>query len=208
MKAFYLIFGLLIVLAMGCGEATPETQAENSEDAAVVADDQQEVEETTPEEVVEERADNEIMISGTNRDEYSPALDGLMEIGSAFAEDRLSSGVTFLIATYEVEEDPQFGWSVPVGVPEVPEDGLILTCRIVAPEGLQVGEYTSEDSEVGRIGNISLYHSSGRINPLGRTTVVITEIAEEYILGEISGVGETEFQQFPTLNGHFKLAIL
>ncbi len=206
MKAFYLIFGLLIVLAMGCGEATPETQAENTEDATVVADDQQE--EAIPVEVVEEPADNEIMISGTNRDEYCPDIDGLMEIGSAFAEDRLSSGATFLISTYEVEEDPQFGWSVPTGVPDVPEDGLILTCRIVASEGLQVGEYTSEDGEFGRIGNIALFHSSGRINPIGSTTIVITEITEEYIKGEISGIGETEYQQFPTLNGHFKLAIL
>ncbi len=207
MKAFYLILGLLIVLAMGCGEATPETQAENTEDATAVADGQQE-EEAIPVEVVEEPADNEIMISGTNRDEDYPDLDGLMEIGSAFAEDRLSSGATFLIATYEVEEDPQFGWSVPVGVPEVPEAGLILTCRIVASEGLQVGEYTSEDGEFGRIANIALFHSSGRINPLGSTTIVITEITEEYITGEISGIGETEYQQFPTLNGHFKLAIL
>jgi len=208
MKAFYLILGLLIVLAMGCGEATPETQAENTEDATVATDGQQEVDEVIPEEAVEEPADNEIMISGTNRDEDYPDLDGLMEIGSAFAEDRLSSGATFLIATYEVEEDPQFGWSVPVGVPEVPEDGLILTCRIVASEGLQVGEYTSEDGEFGRIANLALFHSSGRINPLGSTTIVITEITEEYITGEISGIGETEYQQFPTLNGHFKLAIL
>jgi len=205
MKTIYLMLGLLIVLAMGCGEATPETQAENTEDAAVVADGQ---EEAIPEEVIEEPVDNEIMISGTNRDENYPNLDGIMEIGSAFAEDRLSSGVKFLISTYEVEEDPQFGWSVPTGVPTVPEDGLILTCYIVASEGLQVGEYTSEDGEVGRIANIGLYHSSGRINPIGSTTIVITEITEEYILGEISGIGETEYQQFPTLNGNFKLAIL
>ncbi len=205
MKVFYSVLGLLIVLAVGCGDATPETQAENTEDAAVVADGQEEV---TPVEVVEEPADNEIMISGTNRDEYCPDIDGLMEIGSAFAEDRLSSGVTFLISTYVVEEDPQFGWSVPVGVPEVPEDGLILTCRIVASDGLQVGEYTSEDGEFGRIGNIALFHSSGRINPLGSTTIVITEITDEYITGVIRGIGETEYQQFPTLNGPFKLDIL
>ena len=37
MKVFYSVLGLLIVLAMGCGDATPETQAENTEDAAVVA---------------------------------------------------------------------------------------------------------------------------------------------------------------------------
>ncbi len=208
MKTFYLMLGLLIVLAMGCGEATPETQTENTEDAAVVADGQ---EEATPEEVIEiieEPADNEIMISGTDRDEDYPNLDGIMEIGSAFAEDRLSSGVKFLISTYEVQEDPQFGWSVPTGVPTVPEDGLILTCYIVASDGLQVGEYTSEDGEFGRIANIGLYHSSGRINPLGNTTIVINEITDEYILGEISGIGETEYQQFPTLNGNFKLAIL
>jgi len=205
MKVFYLVLGLLIVLAMGCGEATSETQAENAEDATVVADGQEEV---TSVEVVEELADNEIMISGTNRDENYPDLDGLMEIGSAFAEDRLSSGVNFLISTYEVEEDPQFGWSVPVGVPDVPEDGLILTCRIVASDGLQVGEYTSEDGEFGRIGNIALFHSSGRINPIGSTTIVITEITDEYIRGIISGIGETEYQQFPTLNGPFKLNIL
>jgi len=208
MRTFYLISGLLIVLALGCGEATPETQTENTESAAVVADGQQEVEEVTPEEVIEEPADNEIMISGTNRDENCPDLDGPMEVVTAFAEDRLSSGATFLIATYEVEEDPQFGWSVPVGVPSVPEDGLILTCRISASDGLQVGEYTSEDGEFGRISNIGLFHSSGRINPIGSTTIVITEITDEYIKGEISGVGETEYQQFPTLNGHFKLDIL
>jgi len=206
MKISYLMFGLLIVLAMGCGEATPETQAENAVDATAVADGQQE--EVIPEEVVEEHADNEIMISGTNRDEYCPDIDGLMEIGSAFAENRLSSGVTFLISTYEVQEDPQFGWSVPVGVPDVPENGLILTCTIIAPDGLQIGEYTSEDGEFGRIGNIALFHSSGRINPLGSTTIAITEITDEYIRGEISGIGETEFQQFPTLNGYFKLDIL
>ena len=205
MKTFYLILGLLIVLAIGCGEATPETQTDNTEEAAVIADA---TEEAAPEVVVEYTVDNEIMISGTNRDEYCPDLDGLMEIASAFAEDRLSSGATFLISTYEVQEDPQFGWSVPVGVPDVPEDGLILTCTIVAPEGLQVGEYTSEDGEFGRIGNIALFHSSGRINPLGSTTIVITEITDEYIKGEISGIGETEYQQFPTLNGHFKLDIL
>jgi len=208
MKAFYLMLGLLIVLAMGCGEATPETQSENTGEATVAADDQQEVEEVTPEEVIEEPADNEIIISGTNRDENLPDLDGLMEVVSAFAEDRLSSGVTFLIANYEVEEDPQFGWSVPAGIPSVPEGGLILTCRISASDGLQVGEYTSEDGESGRISNIGLFHSSGRINPIGNTTIVITEITDEYIKGEIRGIGETEYQQFPTLNGHFKLAIL
>ena len=206
MKILYLVFVILLVLATGCGEATPETQAENTEDATDIAADQQE--EATPEAVVEDIVDNAIMISGTNRDEHCPDIDGLMEIGSAFAEDRLSSGVTFLISTYEVQEDPQFGWSVPVGVPDVPEDGLILTCRIIASEGLQVGEYTSEDGEFGRIGNIALFHSSGRINPIGSTTIVITEITDEYIRGEISGIGETEYQQFPTLNGQFKLDIL
>ncbi len=201
MKTLYIMLSLLIVLVVGCGEATPEPQAETTEDAAAVVADVQE-------EVVEEPADNEIMIAGTDRDEDYPNLDGLMEVNSAFAEDRLSSGVKFLISTYEVQEDPQFGWSVPTGVPTVPEDGLILTCYIVASDGLQVGEYTSEDGEVGRIANIGLYHSSGRINPIGSTTIVINEITEEYILGEISGIGETEYQQFPTLNGHFKLAIL
>ncbi|MCK5035631.1 MAG: hypothetical protein KAS73_07055 [Candidatus Sabulitectum sp.] len=205
MKVFYSVLGLLIVLAMGCGDATPETQAENTEDAAVVADGHEEV---TPVEVVEEPADNEIMLSGFNREDNYPDLDGLMEIGSAFAEDRLSSGANFLISTYEVEEDPQFGWSVPVGVPSVPEDGLILTCRISASDGLQVGEYTSDDGEFGRISNIALFHSSGRINPLGSTTIVVTEITDEYIKGVIRGVGETEYQQFPTLNGPFKLDIL
>ncbi|MCK5841036.1 MAG: hypothetical protein KAH31_02625 [Candidatus Sabulitectum sp.] len=205
MKVFYSVLGLLIVLAVGCGEATPETQAENTEDATVAADGQEEV---TPAEVVEEPADNEIMLSGFNREDNYPDIDGLMEIGSAFAEDRLSSGANFLISTYEVEEDPQFGWSVPVGVPSVPADGLILTCRISDSDGLQVGEYTSEAGESGRISNIGLFHSSGRINPLGSTTIVITEITDEYIKGVIRGVGETEYQQFPTLNGPFKLDIL
>lgn len=203
MKVFFLMLGLL-VLAMGCGEATPETQAETTEDATAVADSQEEV----VEEVVEEPADNDIIIAGTDRDEHFPNIDGQMEVVSAFAEEGFNYGVTFLISTYEVEEDPQFGWSVPVGIPSVPEGGLILTCRLNVEDGLQLGEYTSEDNELGRIGNIGLYHSSCRINPISSPVIVITEVTDEYIIGEISTVGETEFQQFASLNGHFKLDIL
>ena len=194
----------LLVLAMGCGEATPETQAENTEDATDIADVQEEV----VEEVVEEIADNDIIISGTERDEDFPNIDGQMEVVSAFAEEGFDYGVEFLISTYQIEEDPQFGWSVPTGIPSVPEGGLILTCRLNVEDGLQVGEYTSEDNELGRIGNIGLYHSSCRINPISSPVIVITEVTDEYIKGEISTVGETEYQQFAAINGHFKLEIL
>ena len=95
--------------------------------------------------------------------------------------------------------------SAPVGNPDVPEGGIIFRASIHASGQLAVGEYTRDANDLGRMTHISVYHSSGRINPLGQHTIVITEITDEHICGEINGVGETELQRFPTLSGRFRL---
>lgn len=133
----------------------------------------------------------------------SEGLDGEMDIVTEFADVTLGESADLVFATYEIEEDPQFGLSAPVGDPGAPDGGLIFQVSLDGDGEIVAGEYPDDDDAAARISFISMYNGSERINPLGDHTLTITEITEEQICGEITGVGETDLQSFPYLEGTF-----
>lgn len=150
----------------------------------------------------------------------SDGVDGPVEVATAITDDGphpanttdADGTLSMALATYELEADPQFGLSIPVGVPGVPAGELIyvVTLALDDPEGvIAVGDTfadaTGEDTgAAGRIANHGLYSgTAGRINPLGQTTIEITTLTDEQVCGTITAVGETELQSFPTLTGTF-----
>lgn len=157
---------------------------------------------------------NDLAVAGSDAD------DGPVEVAMAITDDGPHPDNTVdsdgylsgAIATYELEADPQFGLGIPVGVPEVPADGLIYTFTVSledAEDTIAAGDTftdTAGDTEdtTGSIANHGLYSgTSGRINPLGDTTIEITEITDEQVCGTITAVAETEIQSFPTFTGTF-----
>ncbi len=204
------------LLLTGCGGSDDaDTTAPESTAAPTDAPDGDEA--PTPQQVPEEPDDecrNDLVVTGSEDD------DGPVSVAMAIADDGphpantvdSDSILSGAIATYELEADPQFGLGIPVGVPDVPDDGLIYvftltltdTAGTIAAGSTFTDAAEGEGDATGRIANHGLYSgTSGRINPLGPTTIEINEITDEWVCGTITSVGETDIQTFPTLNGTF-----
>ncbi|MCB9371903.1 MAG: hypothetical protein H6518_03875 [Microthrixaceae bacterium] len=153
--------------------------------------------------------------------------EGEVDVLTAFA-DGTGGDATLVFADYEVEADPQFGLSAPVGDPEVPVGGLIMVISITTGgEGdLTTGEYRALEPGEGAVsspGDLTdpdasipeippsvnfeaLYLGDDRIIPLGEHSVTLTEVTDTQLCGELTGdTGETELQSdgFPVLTGTF-----
>lgn len=205
------------LLLTGCsgsdGDATDTDPPEDTVTTTAPDDDA----DTVPQQVPEEPTDdcvNDLVVTGSEADDGPVAVvtaitDDGPHPANTVDSDAILSGA---VATYALEPDPQFGLSIPVGVPEVPDDGLIylftLTLDDTAGTIAAGATFTdaaegTEDAD-GRIANHGLYSgASGRINPLGPTTIEINEIDDEWVCGTITSVGRTDIQTFPTLNGTF-----
>ncbi len=121
------------------------------------------------------------------------------------------SQMSFLFSTDEVEEDPQFGWSIPMPGTEV-ADGAIEFQVSLASNGdiIEVGDtfvdQTADDETLaqhdGIINFISLYEGTERF-VLGDSVLTITEITDDTVCGQIDGVSVTELQELTIVNGSF-----
>lgn len=164
--------------------------------------------------------------SGTTGDAVELA-DGPVDVVTSFADGE-GGNATFVFADYEVEADPQFGLSAPVGDPEVPDGGLIMVISIttggegdlvpgqygdLAPgEGAveSPGDLTDPDATIpdvpASVNFEALYLGADRILPIGEHSVTLTEVTDTTLCGELTGdTGETQFQSdgFPVLTGTF-----
>lgn len=152
---------------------------------------------------------------------------GPVNVATSFADDSGSSA-SFVFADYEVEADPQFGLSAPIGDPEVPDGGLIMVVTIsTGGEGeITAGEYGALETGEGAVESPAdltdpdatlpdvppsvsfeaLYLGDDRVVPIGVHSVTVTEITDTAICGELTGdTGETDLQAdgFPVLEGAF-----
>ena len=153
--------------------------------------------------------------------------EGPVDVVTSFADDSGSSA-SFVFADYEVEADPQFGLSAPIGDPEVPAGGLIMVITIsTGGEGeITAGEYRALGTGEGAVespGDLTdpdatipdvppsvsfeaLYLGADRVLPIGVHSVTVTEVTDTALCGELTGdTGETELQAdgFPVLTGTF-----
>lgn len=113
--------------------------------------------------------------------------------------------VDLVFSSYPFPEDPQFGLSAPVGVPDVPEGAYLFELSLFAgvDKTLEPSVFVDDDAAEPRIQFIDLSFGSERILPLGDHQVTITEITETEVCGTIDGSGDTALQSFPFVTGAF-----
>lgn len=220
---------LIVAGAAGCGDdgGDEDTAAstEATADSTAAAGDPDEAAGGCPDETTLEVVNAD---AARGADGAEVALEeGPVDVVTAFADDSGSSA-SFVFADYEVEADPQFGLSAPIGDPEVPDGGLIMVVTIsTGGEGeITTGEYRALETGEGAVsspGDLTdpdasipdvpasinfeaLYLGADRILPIGEHTVTVTEVTDATLCGELTGdTGETELQAdgFPVLTGTF-----
>lgn len=133
----------------------------------------------------------------------SPNLEGVPAAFAptmAFANVSFGSNLSLALTTYTIERG-QFGLSVPTGNPTVPEGGLIFRMELSASP-LAAGEYTEAGGAAGRVTGSSLYHSRGRVLPFATHKLVVTELADDHVCGELTAEGDG-----PAVVGRFRADI-
>ncbi len=149
----------------------------------------------------------------------SEVADGAFDVVTGWSEgaphpaSTVSSddqNAAFLITDYEVEPDEQFGYAIPQPGTEVADGGLELNLSIFAPHepiasGMEFVSQTADgvDSADGEINFQSLFFGSERLGPLGDHTLTVTEVTDEKICGELTGMSETDLQELTAINGTF-----
>lgn len=115
------------------------------------------------------------------------------------------------ISGVEIEEDPQFGLSIPVGTPDLPEGAQWVNFSLALPEGQVISagqtfidqlEFTEGGEHDGEINFIAAYDGTERLT-LGTPVVTITEITDEQVCGQIAMTTETDLQSFVGVEGTF-----
>jgi hypothetical protein len=131
--------------------------------------------------------------------------DGPVADVEVFADWSMDQTADLVFSSYPFPEDPQFGLSAPVGVPEVPEGEYLFSVSLFAgvDKTLEPGVFVDDDAAEPRIMFIDLYLGSERILPLGDHQVTITGITETEVCGTIEGSGDTALQSFPFVTGEF-----
>lgn len=113
-----------------------------------------------------------------------------------------------VVSTSEIEKDPQFGYGVPVGIPELDEGELQFAFSLQLDDGKIAGGQTfSDDAEAGADGEInfsSVYFGSERLL-LGDMTIAITEFTDDDVCITVGAVTDTDLQTFVGLEGTVKL---
>ncbi|MCU0674999.1 MAG: hypothetical protein MUE69_19690 [Myxococcota bacterium] len=133
----------------------------------------------------------------------SPNLEGVPAAFAptmAFANVSFGSNLSLALTTYTIERG-QFGLSVPTGNPTVPEGGLIFRMELSASP-LAAGEYTEAGGAAGRVTGSSLYHSRGRILPFATHKLIVTELTDDHVCGELVAEGDG-----PAVVGRFRADI-
>lgn len=149
----------------------------------------------------------------------STASDGPIEPGTFWADagphpdntvdyDRT---LELALANYEIPVDEQFGRGVPVGVPTVPDGGVILTAYLslsADQDPVSAGQQFTSVTDAARIdsdgtlNSLVVYAGTERVL-MGDTTITITRITDDQVCGTIEGVAETEMQSFAVVEGTF-----
>ena len=112
-----------------------------------------------------------------------------------------------MITEFVVAKDPQFGYSIPVGVPTVPAAKVYLGFRLTNPTSkiaagqTYVGTTSTEKAE--GTANEYLYFGSARLLP-GDPTIKITEITDDIVCATLSTATKTSLQSFVGIEGTFK----
>ena len=162
----------------------------------------------------------------------SDGLDGPLDVVTGFADVTLDSTADLVFADYEIEEDPQFGLSAPVGDPGAPDGGSIFQVTLTAgsaeilepgdfpeqgPESAldSPGDITDPDADIPSvppsIAFVSLYNGAERILPLGTHAVTLTEIDETQVCGTITGsedASDLQADGFPIVTGDFVIDVV
>ena len=213
--------GALALGAAGCGgddgddSAATTTAADDSSTTAASGTDEpgDDGDTTTTADDASDPCVNDLTLSG------SESADGPIEPGTFWADagphpdntvdyDRT---LELALAGFEIPVDEQFGRGVPVGVPEVPEGGIILTAylsRSADQEPIAEGQqFTSETDAArvdtdGTINNLGVWAGSERLL-IGDTTITITALTDDEVCGTIEGVAETDLQTFAVVEGSF-----
>lgn len=213
--------GALALTAVGCGgddggesAATTTTAGDPSTTAASGTDEPGDDDaSTTTADDASDPCVNDLRLSG------SETADGPIEPGTFWADagphpdntvdyDRT---LELALAGFEIPVDEQFGRGVPVGVPEVPEGGVILTAylsRSADQEPIAEGQQFTSESDAARvdtdgtINNLGVWAGSERLL-MGDTTITITALTDDEVCGTIEGVAETDLQSFAVVEGTF-----
>ncbi|MBX3274651.1 MAG: hypothetical protein KF729_30575 [Sandaracinaceae bacterium] len=196
----------LCLLLLACGseaaEETPSTSGSSAGETPIPPADQPPRAPAEPAGPCPART--ELTIQNAAR---SPHLDGVAAAFAptmAFANVTMGRSLSLAFSSYEIARHPQFGLSVPVGVPTVPEGGMIVTMTITSPEQLTPAEYTRVASDAGRLASTGFFHSRGRVNPMADLRVTITELTAEHVCGEIAIDGSSNW---PAPTGRFRAEI-
>jgi hypothetical protein len=121
-----------------------------------------------------------------------------------------SGSLALVFTDYEIPIDPQFGYSIPIAGSAVPADGTEIQLSLAYDGVIEAGQTfvdQTADAEVlaehdGTINFISLDAPDGRA-VLGETVVTLTQIDDDVVCGEISGVSETDLQELTAVEGEF-----
>ena len=164
--------------------------------------------------------ENDLEIVNAQAEDVDGLTDGPIDVVTAWADEGphpdntvdYDHNLEFAIATFQIEKDPQFGYGIPVGVPEVPEGEFYLSVSVYSDEvigdGMTFTEETTTGTTVspsdGEINFYSAYYGSERLLP-GDPVVEITELTDDYVCGSITSTTDTSLQTFMGVEGTFKL---
>ncbi|MCU0270567.1 MAG: hypothetical protein MUF83_18230 [Acidimicrobiales bacterium] len=182
--------------AAGDGTATDGTAASGDEAAA---------------------CDNDLEIVNASAADVEGLEDGPVEVVTAWADEGphpdntvdYDTTLSGMISESEIPVDPQFGYSIPVGTPTLPEDALYLSFDLGVPDGAIAADQTfvpstSDESADGSIDFYAVYLGAERLLP-GDATITITALTDEVVCGEITTSTDTDVQSFVGIEGTFRL---
>jgi hypothetical protein len=145
---------------------------------------------------------------GTEFDVVTAWSDGGPHPDSTVDSD--DSNMSFVFADYEIPVDEQFGYSIPIAGSEVPVDGTELQISLFLDGTIEAGttyvDQTADDETLAGLvqaDEVDLAVVLGERAVLGETVVTITEIEDDVVCGEISGVSSTDLQELTAVNGEF-----
>lgn len=220
-----LVLGL-VAGACGDDDGGDDTAGDQTGDAATTtagadasADTTQDAADTT---VTTEDAggcSTDIEIVNADAAELDGLTDGPVDVAVVLADKGphpantvdYDTALDLAISGFEIEEDPQFGLTIPVGTPDVPDATFFATVSLFNPAGpIAAGqtyidqlEYDDDPSAAdGEINFYAAYWGSERLLP-GNLTLTITEITDEQVCGTVESATDTDLQTFVGIEGTF-----
>lgn len=161
--------------------------------------------------------ENDLRIVNAEAEPEAGLSDGEIDVVTAWADggphpDNTvtvdDTNLELMIADYEYPKDPQFGYSIPVGIPDVPDGNLVLVFDVstdsdLIEDGQEFVESTSTESADGTITNYGYFAGSERLLASG-TVLTITSITDEVVCGTLASETSTSTQQFVGIEGTFR----